>query len=217
MDLIQRIEKVSGAIVEMQVDQPMIEVDLDQLQQVSRALKRHQGTDFALLLDICAVDYLTYGQADWKTSQASNQGYQRARASVDLSADIQQKARFSLVYHLLSMKYKQRLRMKVWTDAVSAVDSVTKVWPSALWYEREAYDLFGIPFQGHPDLRRILTDYGFVGYPLRKDFPLIGETEIRYDGATAQCVYEPVSIEHHTNVPRVIRKDHRYWENVSED
>ena len=117
------------------------------------------------------------------------------------------------MYHLLSLKHKFRLRIKVWLEAEDVMPSVHLIWPAALWYEREAFDLFGIQFGQHPDLRRILTDYGFVGYPMRKDFPLVGHSELRYDGQSEQCIYEPVSIEHHTNVPRVIRKDHRYWEN----
>ncbi len=212
VDLTQRIEHISGLKVDHSHDQPMIEVDASDLLTTSRALKRHQGSAFTLLLDICAVDYLSYGLEDWKTADASSQGYQRAKAVVDQSAVIAKPARFALVYHLLSIKYQQRLRMKVWVNGEDAVQSVSGVWPSANWYEREAYDLFGIAFKGHPDLRRILTDYGFVGYPLRKDFPLIGETEIRYDGQQEKCVYDSVSIDHHSNVPRVIRKDHRYWE-----
>jgi NADH-quinone oxidoreductase subunit C len=212
VDLIQRIEHISGLKVDQSHDQPMVEVASSDLLSIARSLKRHNGAAFSLLLDICAVDYLSYGRVDWKTDHASSQGYQRAKAVADIPSESAHPARFALVYHLLSIKYNQRLRLKVWTNGDDSVQSVSSIWPSANWYEREAYDLFGIAFKGHPDLRRILTDYGFVGYPLRKDFPLIGETEIRYDGQQEKCVYDPVSIDHHSNVPRVIRKDHRYWE-----
>jgi NADH-quinone oxidoreductase subunit C len=117
-----------------------------------------------------------------------------------------------VVYHLLSISHNQRLRVRVYApdDQLPRVPSVYAIWSSANWYEREAFDLFGILFEGHPDLRRILTDYGFVGHPFRKDFPLTGHVEMRYDPARGRIVYEPVSIEPRVLVPRVIRKDHRY-------
>ena len=121
---------------------------------------------------------------------------------------------FTVVYHLLSIRNNRRLRLRVFApdDDLPVVPSVTPVWNCADWFEREAFDLFGILFDGHPDLRRILTDYGFVGYPFRKDFPLIGNVEVRYDPDKGRVVYEPVSIEPRTLVPRVIRKDNRYEE-----
>ena len=116
--------------------------------------------------------------------------------------------RFAVVYHLLSLKQNRRLRLRTFLDdALPIVDSVVTVWRSADWYEREAFDLFGIIFEGHPDLRRILTDYGFIGHPFRKDFPLSGEVEMRYDAERQRVVYEPVSIEPRINVPRVIREE----------
>ena len=116
--------------------------------------------------------------------------------------------RFAVVYHLLSVQNNLRLRVKVFpkTTQMPIVDSVIDVWNVANWFEREAFDLFGILFKGHPDLRRILTDYGFVGHPLRKDFPLVGNVEMRYDADKGRVIYEPVSIENRVNVPRVIRQ-----------
>ena len=121
--------------------------------------------------------------------------------------------RFAVVYHLLSVANNQRIRLKTFLDDdAPRVDSVIDIWSSANWYEREAYDLFGILFVGHPDLRRLLTDYGFVGHPFRKDFPLIGNVEMRYDPEKERVIYEPVSITPRVTVPRVIPHDHRYVE-----
>ena len=121
------------------------------------------------------------------------------------------KDRFAAVYHLLSITHNVRLRVKTYLDADRPiVDSVVGIWAAANWFEREAFDLYGIMFSGHPDLRRILTDYGFIGHPFRKDFPLIGQVEMRYDAEQRRVVYEPVSIEPRTLVPRVIREDSRY-------
>ena len=116
------------------------------------------------------------------------------------------------MYHLLSVTHNRRLRLRAWCEGAEPplLDSVADIWKSADWFEREAFDLFGILFRGHPDLRRILTDYGFVGHPFRKDFPLIGNVEVRYDEAKGRVVYEPVTIEPRTLVPRVIRDDRRY-------
>src|SRR5207247_2004151 len=121
------------------------------------------------------------------------------------------KPRFGVVYHLLSYQHNHRVRLRAFADGEPPmVDSVIDIWESANWFEREVFDLYGILFKGHPDLRRILTDYGFVGHPFRKDFPLIGNVEMRYDATLARCVYEPVSIRPRTLVPKVIRKDNRY-------
>jgi NADH-quinone oxidoreductase subunit C len=166
---------------------------------------------FEQLIDLCGVDYLDYGQANWETSAAPNSGFSRgvfdfAEDEADDSVDMER--RFSVVYHLLSISNNTRLRVKVFpeTSQLPTVDSVIDVWSVANWFEREAFDLFGILFQGHPDLRRILTDYGFVGHPLRKDFPLTGTVEMRYDAEKGRVVYEPVTIENRVNIPRVIRK-----------
>ena len=120
--------------------------------------------------------------------------------------------RFAVVYHLLSVQYNRRLRLRTWCEPGEPpmVDSVIEIWKAADWFEREAFDLFGILFRGHPDLRRLLTDYGFIGHPFRKDFPLSGNVEVRYDPVKGRVVYEPVSIEPRTLVPRVIRDDNRY-------
>ena len=133
--------------------------------------------------------------------------------------DYQPPSRFAVVYHLLSISNNARLRLKVACedDERPMVDSVTGVWASADWFEREAFDLFGILFVGHPDLRRILTDYGFIGHPFRKDFPLIGKAEVRYDPKKGRVVYEPVSIEPRTLVPKAIRDDNRYQPDLSKD
>jgi len=120
--------------------------------------------------------------------------------------------RYAVVYQLLSVTHNHRLQLRCWCEGLEepAVDSLNAIWPSANWFEREAYDLFGILFRSHPDLRRLLTDYGFIGHPFRKDFPLTGNVEVRYDATLKRVVYEPVSIEPRTLVPRVIRHDNRY-------
>lgn len=170
----------------------------------AKALKEELG--FNCLLDLCVVDYLTYGVGEWDTN-GSEHGFSRARAEVELG---DKRSRFVVVCHLLAMESNTRLRLKIQLGKGMSMPSLTSIWPSSDWYEREAYDLFGVIFENHPDFRRILTDYGFVGYPMRKDFPLIGEVEIRYDGEMEACVYEKVSIENRIGVPKVIRKDNRY-------
>ena len=159
---------------------------------------------FEILMDLCGIDYLTYGESDWN-GNASSSGFGRARQAQKSTS--QKDQRFGVVYHLLSVSNNQRLRVKALLSSENLmIQSVTKIWNCADWFEREAFDLFGILFENHNDLRRILTDYGFVGHPLRKDFPMIGEVEIRYDEELGRVVYEPVSIEPNVNVPRVIRK-----------
>ena len=159
---------------------------------------------FEILIDLCGIDYLTYGESDWN-GNASSSGFGRARQAQ--KSTTQKEQRFGVVYHLLSVSSNQRLRVKAVLSADNLmIQSVTKIWNCADWFEREAFDLFGILFENHNDLRRILTDYGFVGHPLRKDFPMIGEVEMRYDEQLGRVVYEPVSIEPNVNVPRVIRK-----------
>ncbi len=163
---------------------------------------------FEQLIDLCGVDYSEYGSSTWETKTATSTGFSRA---VERQTSVTEGFRFAVVYHLLSIQYNQRLRIKVRLDTDNpVVESVTPVWRSADWYEREAFDLFGILFDGHEDLRRILTDYGFTGHPLRKDFPLTGHVEMRYDEQHQRIVYEPVTIEERTLVPRVIRDDNRY-------
>jgi NADH-quinone oxidoreductase subunit C len=166
---------------------------------------------FEQLIDLCGVDYAEYGGSTWETKPSSEFGFSRAVDGHGHCEPVEDGYRFAVVYHLQSITHNKRLRLKVRLDADSPMmDSVTTIWNSANWYEREAFDLFGILFKGHPDLRRILTDYGFIGHPFRKDFPLIGNVEMRYDEEKRRVVYEPVSIEPRTLVPRVIRDDNRY-------
>ena len=166
--------------------------------------------NFSQLIDLCGVDYSQYGQADWETTQASSTGFTRS-VSPGVSKPTSKKSRFAVVYHLLSIENNQRLRLRAWIDRdPPRIDSVISVWNVANWYEREAFDLYGILFEGHPDLRRILTDYGFIGHPFRKDFPISGHVEMRYDPERKRVVYEPVSIEPRVLVPKVIRHDNRY-------
>jgi NADH-quinone oxidoreductase subunit C len=147
------------------------------------ALRDAPALRFELLLDLCGVDYSSYGDGTWDG------------------------ARYAVVYHLLSVVHNLRLRLRVFApeDELPVVDSVTGVWPAANWYEREAFDLYGIVFNGHPDLRRLLTDYGFVGHPFRKDFPLSGNVEMRYDPDQQRVIYQPVTIEAREITPRIVR------------
>ena len=177
------------------------------------ALRDEAGLRFRQLVDVCGVDYLDYGAADWETSETkTTAGFSRGvHKRIYEEKDLGRDGRFAVVYHLLSHELNQRLRVRAMlTGDPPRVDSVVSVWPAANWFEREAFDLFGILFAGHPDLRRLLTDYGFIGHPFRKDFPLIGEVEMRYDPARGRVVYEPVSIQPRTLVPKVIRHDERY-------
>ena len=156
------------------------------LLSVADALRDLPALRFEQLIDLCGMDYRDYGNG-------RHQGL-----------------RFAVVYHLLSVSLNHRLRLKVFAtdDEFPVIDSVVGIWPSANWFEREAFDLFGIMFPGHPDLRRILTDYGFIGHPFRKDFPLSGFVEVRYDPEHKRVVYQPVSIEPRETVPRVVREAH---------
>lgn len=161
---------------------------------------------FEQLSDLSGVDYGTYGESEWQTDSATATGFSRGTERHDEKSAIDPHNRFAVVYHILSIQHNERLRLKVFLDGdMPHIASMTDVWPVANWYEREAFDLFGIIFIGHPDLRRILTDYGFIGHPFRKDFPLIGEVEMRYDAKKQRVVYEPVEIKPRVLVPRVIR------------
>ncbi|UCG73465.1 MAG: NADH-quinone oxidoreductase subunit C [Chromatiales bacterium] len=191
------------------------EVAPDALIEVGTTLRDDDAFRFEMLIDLCGVDYLTQGQAQWKTDSATRSGFSRAAIPDVIIPDVDEPMhprRFAVVYHLLSVSLNHRMRLKAYTGEANPpiVPSVVDVWSSANWYEREAFDLFGILFDGHPDLRRILTDYGFIGHPFRKDFPLSGNLEMRYDPEQGRVVYEPVSIEPRTLVPRVIRDDNRY-------
>nr|VFJ45419.1 MAG: NADH dehydrogenase subunit C [Candidatus Kentron sp. DK] len=192
-----------------------LEIPARQLLPVCRALRDEAAFGFAQLMDLCGVDYAQYGLANWETNTGSGSFSRGVVASelTDTPPGARQestgkwtKGRFAVVYHLLSLTNNQRLRLRTYAENdPPTVDSVTPIWSAANWFEREAFDLFGILFQGHPDLRRILTDYGFIGHPLRKDFPLTGTMETRYDPEKKRVAYEPVTIRPRTLVPRVIR------------
>jgi NADH-quinone oxidoreductase subunit C len=189
------------------------EVRPTDLLAAATALRDSEGLQFEMCMDVCGVDYLQHGRAEWKTEHATVSGFSRGVAcGMSAGGDETPGRRFAVVYHLLSIALNHRLRLKVFCedDVQPAVDSVTGIWASADWFERESFDLFGIMFKGHPDLRRLLTDYGFIGHPFRKDFPLSGNVEVRYDPEKGRVVYQPVSIEPRTLVPKVIRHDNRY-------
>jgi NADH-quinone oxidoreductase subunit C len=162
-----------------------IVVKAEHLLTVAEKLRDSPELKFEQLLDLCGMDYSSYGEGAWDGQ------------------------RFAVVYHLLSLSYNCRLRLRVFAaeDDFPVVDSVIGVWPSANWYEREAFDLYGIMFTGHPDLRRLLTDYGFIGHPFRKDFPLSGNVEMRYDPDKQRVIYQPVTIEPREITPRIIREE----------
>lgn len=192
-------------------DEVSIEVSRDDYLGVCQELRDQENFQFKLLIDLCGVDYSQYGATEWETEDASSAGFSRGVDREQPREASWSKPRFAVVVHLLSVSHNQRVRVRVFADEqFPIVASVSELWPVANWFEREAFDMFGILFNGHNDLRRLLTDYGFVGHPFRKDFPLIGNVEIRYDAAQARCVYEPVSIEPRVLVPRVIRHDQRY-------
>lgn len=208
--LLQAVNKHLGdKVVSHKVfsDELTIEIDKDDLLMVGELLRDHDDFQFEQLMDLCGVDYLTYGQSEWITEGASATGFERGRKADDLTTTWQ-KPRFAVVYHLLSVTCNQRIRVRVFVAEESMMlPSVIDIWNGVNWFEREAFDLFGLLFEGHPDLRRILTDYGFIGHPFRKDFPMVGELEMRFDEETSQCVYQPVTIEERILVPRVIRND----------
>lgn len=177
-----------------------------------RELKKHAELKFDILIDLCGVDYLHYGVGEWDTVSTTATGYSRATHEKP-KASQWPLPRIAIVYHLLSTYLNHRVRLKTFiSDDPPEIDSVCSVYPHANWYEREAFDLFGVIFLKHPDLRRILTDYGFKGFPFRKNFPLSGQVEMRYSAEEERCVYEPVSITPRTTVPKVVRDDNRYSE-----
>jgi NADH-quinone oxidoreductase subunit C len=167
------------------LDEITLEVKHEHMLQVFTKLRDHAELKFEQLIDLCGVDYSEYGDGIWEGP------------------------RFAIVVHLLSVSLNQRVRVRVYAadDDFPMFPTLIDVWPVANWFEREAFDLFGIMFENHPDLRRLLTDYGFVGHPFRKDFPMIGNVEMRYDPVQQRVVYQPVSIELRNNVPRVVRDE----------
>lgn len=204
-----RVPSIAGEVT--------LEVPAAELREICRTLRDDPELAFEMLMDVCGVDYLHYGRDEWKTFDATDSGFSRGvdRAADEQPLDVEKPAprkRFAVVYHLLSLTHNVRLRVRAFCedDEYPTIDSVREIWASADWFEREAFDLYGILFRGHPDLRRILTDYGFIGHPFRKDFPLIGNVEVRYDPEKGRVVYEPVSIDPRTLVPKVIREDNRY-------
>lgn len=162
-----------------------VEVAAADYLQVARTLRDHADLRFEQLMDVSGLDYSTFGNRDWTGK------------------------RFASAAHLLSIHYNWRLRLRVFADddAFPVLDSLCELWSSANWFEREAFDLYGIMYAGHPDLRRILTDYGFVGHPFRKDFPVSGYVEMRYDPEQGRVVYQPVTIEPRENTPRIVREE----------
>ncbi len=205
-----------------------IDVTPANLIEVSTALRDESDFDYAQLIDLCGVDYSQLGQTEWETDKSSSTGFSRGVEATtmghltfgdELEAKGNDELRFASVMHLLSFSKNRRLRVRVFAEDndFPMMPSVTDVWASANWYERESFDLFGIMYSDHPDLRRILTDYGFVGHPFRKDFPLIGHVEMRYDPEQKRVIYEPVTIDPRVLVPRVTRKDHRYMPENGQD
>ncbi len=183
-----RIGNITAALGEI-----TLAVKAADLAEVMTALRDRPELRFEQLIDLCGVDYGSYGKEAWDgATSAGGTG-----------------ARFAVVYHLLSLTHNWRLRVRTFAadDEFPVVDSVINIWPSANWFEREAFDLYGIIFTGHPDLRRILTDYGFIGHPFRKDFPISGNVEMRYDPDQKRVIYQPVTIEPREIVPRIVREE----------
>lgn len=224
-NLIESLEKNFGdkVTVTQAFNEVTVETTPENLLEVANALVTKPEWKFVQLIDLCGLDYLAYGQAEWETDNVSQTGFSRGVEAEQLSGarlrfgdetpeSTMDGSRFAVTYHLISYAFNQRLRLKVFaeSDQAPVIPSVIDIWPVANWYEREAFDLYGIIFEGHTDLRRILTDYGFVGHPFRKDFPLVGHVEMRYDPEKKRVVYEPVSIEPRVLVPRVVRDDNRY-------
>lgn len=214
----KNIKKYLGSLSEISTDLDMIslKVERDNLIEVMLILKDTEELEYQQLTDLCAVDYSQFHNTEWETTNATETGYSRGVQSnthgrISFGENINDmniENRFCVIYHLLSLKNNSRIRVKVFTnDDPPIIPSVTNIWNSANWYEREAFDLFGVLFEGHPDLRRILTDYGFIGFPFRKDFPLVGNTQVRYDPKLKRVISEPVDIEPRVLVPRVIRKE----------
>lgn len=210
-------EKLANQGVEVIVafDEVTVEIPAENWFASCKQLCELPEFGFEVLIDLSGVDYSAYGHTEWDADTFSGGGFSRGaerKQPYTEQCRYQPKGRFAVAVHLLSVANNQRIRARAFctNDDIPVIDSVVDVWNSANWYEREAFDLYGILFDGHPDLRRILTDYGFVGHPFRKDFPLYGNVEMRYDATLGRVIYEPVEIESRVLVPRVIREDHRY-------
>ena len=195
-------------------DDVAFEVPRAELLSVCGELRDDPQFGFEQLIDLAGVDYLDYGRDEWNTFSSTATGFSRGVNRIREKVSLPMERRFAVTYQLLSISNNWRLRLRSFASdgEPPVIDSVVGIWAGANWFEREAFDLFGIFFGGHPDLRRLLTDYGFIGHPFRKDFPLIGNVEVKYDPAKGRVIYQPVSIEPRTLVPRVIREDNRYAE-----
>ncbi|MCS4504676.1 NADH-quinone oxidoreductase subunit C [Arhodomonas aquaeolei] len=226
-ELAGRLEQALGQkIAKLVIDRDEVDIEVrpEDLYATMLELRDHGSLRFEQLIDIAGVDYAAYGDDEWITEEATSVGFSRGvdgfttgRLGLTGIYGVQEihsstGRRFAAVYQLLSLSHNHRVRVRCYAadDNFPVVDSVVPIWSCANWFEREAFDLYGIVFDGHPDLRRILTDYGFVGHPFRKDFPLIGNVEVRFDEERGRVVYEPVSIEPRVTVPRVVREDNRY-------
>lgn len=232
VDFVALIDRAEVACDELTLDVPAKNV-----RQVCFKLRDEPDYHFDMLIDICGVDYLHYGVTEWETEQATRYGFDRGVRRLNQQTDTitcfdpngsshtyqdppsqaplqPSPKRFAVIYHLLSIKHNHRIRLRAFVEGEPPmIDSVHDIWASANWFERETFDLYGILFNGHVDLRRILTDYGFIGHPFRKDFPLSGQVEVRYDKDQQRVVYEPVDIEPRVLVPKIIRDDSRYLHN----
>lgn len=196
-------------------DCPSLATSAEHVVDILRRLRDDPAFQFVQLIDLAGIDYAEYGQDEWQTGEASGAGFSRASAAATSARysfanphpPVVQDGRFAVAYQLLSLSHNRRLRVvaSCASGAWPTLPSVRELWRCADWYEREAFDLFGIVFEGHPDLRRILTDYGFIGHPLRKDFPLSGHMEVRYDPGLRRVIYQPVTIEPRVTVPKVRR------------
>jgi len=214
--LASRLEQRFGELLQscsVALDEVTIEVPASNIQEVCMALRDDAEFSFEQLIDLCGVDYAAYGAAEWQTAESTSEGFSRgverhAHGKEAFAGATWEGERFAVVYHLLSVSNNQRLRVRAFVDEHDPrIDTVLDIWNCANWFERETFDLYGILFEGHPDLRRLLTDYGFIGHPFRKDFPLLGTVEMRYDAEKGRVVYEPVATELRILVPRVIRDE----------
>jgi NADH-quinone oxidoreductase subunit C len=203
-----------------------VELAPDTWAESARLLRDDAEFSFEQMIDLCGVDFLGYGSDEWETTDVSSEGFSRGVEGAGPGRFTWEQRprgngperRYAVVVHLMSVRFNRRLRIRCFAadNSLPTVQSLVDVFPVANWFERECFDLFGILFEGHPDLRRILTDYGFVGHPFRKDFPLTGNVEVRYDAERQRVVYEPVSIEPRVGVPRVVREDSRWQQAASE-
>lgn len=225
MSLQQALNNTLGDVIsktDVAFGQITIDIPAEHWLSAAKTLCQDPALKFQQAVDLCGIDYLEYNQGEWAGEESvSYSGYSRGvepatsgrlKFGDDAEGANLGHPRFAVITHLLSYEHNWRLRVRVFCpdDQAPELESVVSVWSGLNWFEREAFDLFGIVFTGHPDLRRILTDYGFVGHPFRKDFPLIGHVEVRYDPEQGRVVYEPVSIEPRVLVPKVHREDSRY-------